>query len=93
VGGRGENFRESVSTGEWESIGLGVGAEALSQWEGFSRFCRQHLGVEPLVLLDACGLYKEDPAAQVLAAYPDVEVDDAIAGHWAGNWARRFEKL
>ena len=32
-----------------ESIGMGVGVEALSQWEGFGRFCRRHLGVEPLV--------------------------------------------
>src|SRR5436305_41128 len=36
-----------------ESIGVGLGVEALSQWEGFGRFCRQHLGVEPLTLLRA----------------------------------------
>jgi hypothetical protein len=28
-----------------ESIGVGVGVEALSQWERFGRFCRRHLGV------------------------------------------------
>src|SRR5947207_4302216 len=35
-----------------EVIGIGVG-EALSQWEGFGRFCRRCLGVEPLTLLAA----------------------------------------
>jgi len=41
--------------------------EALSQWEGFGRFCRRHLGVEPLVLLRGYGLGSDDPAEEVLA--------------------------
>jgi hypothetical protein len=77
-----------------ESIGIGVGEEALSQWEGFSRFCRRSLGVEPLTLLAAYGVRTEDPAAEVLAIYPDVKADEAKAeeraGHWAGEWERRF---
>jgi hypothetical protein len=44
-----------VANAVQESIGIGVGVEALSQWEGFSRFCRQCLGVEPLTLLAAYG--------------------------------------
>jgi hypothetical protein len=75
-----------------ESIGLGVAVEALSQWEGFSRFCRQHLGVEPLTLMTAYGLGLEDPAAEVLAAYPDAVVDETKAAHWEGNWAREWER-
>ena len=77
-----------------ESIGIGVGEEALSQWEGFSRFCRKHLGVEPLTLLAAYGVRCEDPAAEVLAVFPDAKADEAKAeeraGHWAGEWGRRF---
>jgi hypothetical protein len=53
-----------------ETIGIGVGVEALSQWEGFGRFCRRHLGVEPLTLLHAYGAKWEDPAAEVLAIFP-----------------------
>jgi hypothetical protein len=76
-----------------ESIGIGVGVEALSQWEGFGRFCRRHLGVEPVTLLTAYGLVRDDPAAEVLALYPDAKVDEAKAEeravHWAGEWGRR----
>ena len=68
-----------------ESIGIGVGVEALSQWEGFGRFCRKHLGVEPLTLLRAYGLGKEDPAAEVLAIYPDAKADEAKAEERAGT--------
>jgi hypothetical protein len=77
-----------------ESIGVGLGVEALSQWEGFGRFCRRCLGVEPLVLLRAYGMVKEDPAAEVLAIFPDAKADEAKAEeravHWAGEWERRF---
>jgi hypothetical protein len=75
-----------------ESIGMGVGVEALSQWEWFGRFSRRHLGVEPLTLLRAYGLAKEDPAAEVLATYPDAAVDEAKASHWEGNWGREWER-
>ena len=78
-----------------ESIGIGVGVEALSQWEGFGRFCRRCLGVEPLTLLRAYELGKEDPSAEVLATYPDAKFDEARAaereGHWAGEWERRIQ--
>ena len=77
-----------------ESIGMGVGVEALSQWEGFGRFCRRHWGLEPLTVTAAYGLGSEDPAAEVLAVYPDAAADEAKAAAWAGKWAlewgRRF---
>ena len=77
-----------------ESIGMGVGVEALSQWEGFGRFGRRQFGVEPPTLLAAYGLGAEDPAAEVLAAFPDAKADDAKAEersvHWAREWERRF---
>ena len=77
-----------------ESIGIGVGVEALSQWEGFSRFCRRCLGVEALTLLAAYGVRCEDPAAEVTVVYPDAKADEEKAeeraGHWAGEWERRF---
>ena len=77
-----------------ESIGIGVGVEALSQWEGFGRFCRRQLGVEPLTLLAAYELAREDPAAEVLAAFPGAKAGEARAEeraiHWAGEWERRF---
>jgi hypothetical protein len=77
-----------------EAIGIGVAVEALSQWEGFGRFCRKHLGVEAMTLLRAYGVEWEDPAADVLAIYPEAKFDEATAaereGHWAGEWGRRF---
>ena len=78
-----------------ESIGMGVGVEALSQWEGFSRFCRRQLGVESLTLLGAYGIRGEDPASEVRAVYSDAKVDEAKAEerarHWTGDWERRFQ--
>src|SRR4051812_31292753 len=75
-----------------ESVGVGVAVEALSQWEGFGRFCRKRLDVEPLTLLRAYELRREDPAAEVLAVYPDATFDEAKAAHWEGNWAREWER-
>ena len=75
-----------------ESIGIGVGVEALSQWEGFGRFCRRQLGVEPLTLLRAYELTREDPAAEVLAVYPEAKADEARAEERAGEWGRRFAR-
>ena len=77
-----------------ETVGIGFGEEALSQWEGFTRFCRRCLGVEPLTLLAAYGVRCEDPASEVLAVFPGAKADEAKAeeraGHWAGEWGRRF---
>lgn len=60
-----------------------MGVEALSQWEGFGRFCRNQLGVEALTLLRAYDLCKEDPAAEVRASCPDATADEARAARTA----------
>jgi hypothetical protein len=77
------------------AIGEAHAAEILSQWEGIGRFCREVLRVEPQTLLTAYGLWRDDPAAEVLAGYPDVKADEANAAHWAvvwrQNWERRFD--
>ena len=69
-----------------------MGVEALSQWEGFSRFCRDALRVEPMTLLAAYGLGRDDPAAEVLACHPEANVDEVKAAEWAGNWTREWER-
>ena len=79
-----------VAEAAQESIGIGVGVEALSQWEGFSRFCRRCLGVEPLTLLAAYGVRCEDPASEVLAVFPYAKADEEKAEERAGEWERRF---
>jgi hypothetical protein len=69
-------------------------ADLLAQWEGFGRFCRDELRLEPLVLTAAFGLGGDDPAAEVRAAWPSARVDDGdverSAAEWAGSWRRRF---
>jgi len=74
------------------AIGEAHAAEILSQWEGFGRFCREVLGVEPQTLLAAYGLWRDDPAAEVLAAYPDAKADEAKAAHWADNWRQNWDR-
>jgi hypothetical protein len=50
--------------------------------------------VEPPTLLAAYGLWRDDPAAEVLGVYPEAKADEANAAHWADvwrqNWDRRF---
>jgi hypothetical protein len=48
--------------------------------------------MEPLTVMRAYGLLPEDPAAVVLAVYPDAAVDEAKAAEWEGNWAREWER-
>ena len=75
---------------------MGHAADLLSQWEGFGRFCRDVLALEPLTLLEALRLRRGDPAAEVLASYPDAKPDEAKAAEWAStwksNWDRRFNR-
>ena len=72
------------------AIGEAHAAEVLSQWEGFGRFCRNSLGLEPLTVMRAYRMWQEDPAAEVLANYPDAKVDEGMAAHWDENWAREW---
>jgi hypothetical protein len=74
------------------AMGEAHAVEVLSQWEGFGRFCRKHLGREPLTEVRAWRLGDDDPAAEVVAAYPEATVDEAKAAHWEANWAREWER-
>ena len=78
------------------AVGRAHATEVLSMWEGFGRFCRRQLGVEPLTLLSAYELGSEDLAAEVLATFPCAKADEAKAeeraGNWAQEWDRRFRK-
>ena len=76
----------------YEAMGEAHAVEVLSQWEGFGRFCRDVLRVEPLTLLAAYALGQGDPAAEVLAAYADAKADEAKAAEWAATWARNWER-
>jgi hypothetical protein len=73
-----------------EATGEALAVELLSQWEGFGRFCRRTLGLEPMTLVRAYGMGDQDPPAEVLASYPDAKADEAKAAEWAGNWAREW---
>ena len=52
------------------AVGKAHAADLLSQWEGFGRFCRDVLGVEPLVLASAFGVGIDDLAAEVRVTCP-----------------------
>ena len=74
-----------------EATGVAHAADVLAQWEGFGGFCRDVLGVEPLMLTAAFGLGR-DPAAAVLEAYPQIAVDEAEIARWTGEWARTWAR-
>jgi hypothetical protein len=50
---------------------------------GFGRFRRGVLGLEPLTLLSALRLGRDDRAAEVLAGYPGAKPEEAKAAEWA----------
>ena len=47
--------------------------------------------MEPLTLLGALKLAKEDPAAALLDRYPEAKPDETKAAKWAGTWRRNWE--
>jgi hypothetical protein len=69
--------------------------EALSCWEGFTRFCRDTAGVEPMVLMQGWGLIHEDPTAEIARLYPAAKPNPAQAEAWRENlascWAGRLD--
>jgi hypothetical protein len=80
----------------YEAVVEADAADVLAQWEGFGRFCRERLSVEPLTLVRAYGLQREDPAAELVAAHSATSPDEAQATQWAEqwtrSWGRRFAK-
>src|SRR5688572_17870135 len=54
--------------------------------------CRNSLGLEPMTVMHAYRLWQDDPAAEVLTSYPDANLDERMAAHWEGNWAREWER-
>ena len=67
-------------------------SDLLSQWEGFGRFCRESLGVEPLTLTAAFGLGRNDPAAEIRENHPDAAPDPQAVSNWAECWARNWSR-
>jgi hypothetical protein len=74
------------------AVGRVHATEVLSMWEGFGRFCRETLGIEPLTLVRAYGLQREDPAADVRAVYPDATPDEGESARLTERWTRSWEK-
>ena len=84
--------REAVARAVLDAMGERFGVAILSAWEGFARFCRATLGMEPALLMRAWGLGLEDPAAEVRAACPDAAVDEAKAAEWAERFGVKWRE-
>jgi len=74
------------------AVGQAHAVEVLSQWEGFGRFCRKHPRLEPLTVMTAFKLWRDDPAAEVLASHPDARTNEGKAAHWEGNWGSEWKR-
>jgi hypothetical protein len=77
-----------------ERVGRAYATAALSVWEGFGRFCREALELEPETVMAALTQGAAEAVAEVRATYPDAPLDDKMASDWAdtlhGVWGRRF---
>lgn len=62
-----------------QATGEELAPRVLGYWEGFARFCRDALGLEPVALLRAWGLGEADPTEVVRQAYPDAAPDETVA--------------
>jgi hypothetical protein len=72
------------------ATGVAHATDLLSQWEGFGRFCRDTLGMEPLTVTAAFGLQRDDPVVEVGKVCPQAAPDENEAAIWARSWGRRF---
>ncbi len=74
------------------AVGEADAVDLLSQWEGFGRFCRERLGVEPLTAVAAFVSGRDDVAAEVASLFPDATYDEAEAAHWAAEWSLGWDR-
>jgi hypothetical protein len=89
-----EDVLQRLADTLYEAVAESDAPDVLAQWEGFGRFCREALGTEPLTVVRAYGLQREDPAAEVRGAYPDAAIEEAEKARWAAaraqSWNERF---
>jgi hypothetical protein len=86
-----EAMRQSART-LLDAVGQLHASDLLSQWEGFGRFSRGSLGVEPVTVFHAFGLSRQDPTMEVHSVYPPARADDATAAEWARRWSWSCER-
>ena len=77
-----------------EAAGEEHAVEVLTKWEGYGRFCRDTMGMEPLTVMRAWGLMDDDPAEVVRQVCPEARADEvqaeersAAMSRW---WVERF---
>ena len=87
-----EDALSSIGTQLVIATGKAHASDLLSQWEGFGRFCRELLGVEPLTLTAAFGLERKDPALEVRQHQPEATADLQTASEWAECWIRNWQR-
>jgi hypothetical protein len=75
-----------------QTLAESLAADVLSQWAGFGGFCREVLGVEPLIIVRAFELEHIDPESQVRVIFPQSTADRASAANWAQRWTRIWER-
>ena len=85
---------EGVTETMLEITCIAYAGDVLTTWDGFGRFCRGTLGLEPLTMMRAWGLMEQDPAEWVRAIFPEAapRVSDAeeYGERMASSWRRRF---
>jgi hypothetical protein len=75
-----------------EAVGRADAVDLLSQWQGFGRFCRSRLGLEPAVVTEAFGLGQIDVGAELAQLFPGSAPDKSGAARWAKQWSRGWER-
>ena len=72
------------------AVGEADTVDLLSQWKGFTRFCHEKLGADPLTTSSAFLSGRKDVAAALAASFPNARHDEAQAAPWPAEWAREW---
>ena len=62
-------------------------SRVIPQWQAFSVFCKEVLGIEPLVVMKAFCLMDEEPQGPGTGSQ---ECEASGENPWMRNWQRRF---
>jgi hypothetical protein len=74
------------------AVGKADAVDLLSQWEGFGRFSRTRLGLEPSAAVAAFGMTNFDMRAELAALGVEAEAKENDAAYWSQQWCRGWDR-
>jgi hypothetical protein len=74
------------------AVGKADAVDLLSQWEGFGRFCRSRLGLEPSAAVAAFGLPNVDVQEEMKTVCAGAQANEDNTTYWEQQWSRGWDR-